>query len=185
MHKEKLEVINENDEVVGLESRDVIHEKGLLHREIHVWFMTPAREIIFQHRSKNKDTYPDKLDATVGGHVEPGMSYIDTAIKEAQEETGITLDLSKLKLIKKMHQKTFDDATGRTNNTIRSQYVYLFEGNINDLHVEEGSALGFEAWPIEDLPHLSPDDKEKFISLILSKEFLDIFNEGEKVLGLK
>jgi len=69
--KQILEIVNENDEVIGLENRTKIHTEGLLHREIHVWFITPNGEIVFQHRAKDKDTYPDKLDATVGGHVEP------------------------------------------------------------------------------------------------------------------
>lgn len=118
MKEEQLEVINENDEVIGLESRKTIHQKGMLHREIHIWFMTPNREIIFQHRAKDKDTYPDKLDATVGGHVDPGMTYDDTAIKEGKEETGTELDPARLKMIKKMRKQSFDEATGLTNNTI-------------------------------------------------------------------
>ena len=92
---EMLEVIEENDNVVGLETRVKIHQDGLLHREIHIWFLTPKAEIIFQHRAKDKDTYPDKLDATVGGHVEPKMSYEETAVKECKEETGIDIDLNK------------------------------------------------------------------------------------------
>jgi isopentenyldiphosphate isomerase len=185
MKEEQLEIVNENDEVIGLESRKTIHQKGLLHREIHIWFMTPAREILFQHRAKDKDTYPDKLDATVGGHVEPGMSYEATALKEGEEETGIKLDLSKLKLVKKMRKESFDEATGLTNNTIRSQYVYLFDGSIDDLQVEDGKAIGFEAWKIDSLPTLSNEDKSRFIPMILSKEFLDLFDEGQKLLGLK
>ena len=86
---EMLEVIDENDNVVGLENRAKIHQDGLLHREIHIWFLTPKSEIVFQHRAKNKDTYPDKLDATVGGHVGPKMSYEETVVKECKEETGI------------------------------------------------------------------------------------------------
>lgn len=120
--EEQLEIINDNDEVIGLESRQVIHQKGLLHREIHIWFMTPAREIIFQHRAKDKDTYPDKLDATVGGHVDPGMSYDETALKEGEEETGIKFDLLKLKLIKKMRKESFDKSAGFTNNTTCSRW---------------------------------------------------------------
>ena len=89
---EMLEVVDENDNVIGLETRGKIHQNGLLHREIHIWFLTPKSEIIFQHRSKNKDTYPNKLDATVGGHVNPNMSYKETAIKECREETGLDID---------------------------------------------------------------------------------------------
>ena len=185
MKEEQLEIVNENDEVIGLESRKTIHQNGLLHREIHIWFMTPNREIVFQHRAKDKDTYPDKLDATVGGHVDPGMSYDETAIKEGKEETGIDLDLSKLKVVKKMRKQSFDETTKLTNNTIRTQYVYLFDGNINDLQIEDGKAIGFEAWKIESLTTLSKQDQEKFIPMILSKEFLDLFDEGQKLLGLK
>lgn len=60
--------------------RENIHNQGLLHREIHVWFYTPKGEIIFQHRAKDKDTYPDLLDATVGGHVEINSDYENTAL---------------------------------------------------------------------------------------------------------
>ena len=182
---ELLEVVNEKNEVIGLENRKKIHKEGLLHREIHIWFMTPDRKLIFQHRAKDKDTYPDKLDATVGGHVDPGMSYEVTALKEALEETGITLDPAKLKLVKTMPKKSFDEATGLTNNTLRAQYVYLFNGDIKDLKIETGKAIGFEAWDIDSLPKLSDGDKQKFIPLILSREFLDLFEQGEKALGLK
>ncbi|MFH1402164.1 MAG: NUDIX domain-containing protein [Patescibacteria group bacterium] len=117
---EMLEVVDENDNVIGLESRAKVHQDGLLHREIHIWFITPKAEIIFQHRAKDKDTYPDKLDATVGGHVDPKMSYEDTVVKECKEETGVDIDTSKLVFITKMKKKSFDEVTGLTNNTIRS-----------------------------------------------------------------
>ncbi len=184
-YQEILEVIDEDDKVVGLQTRSKIHKDGLLHREIHIWFITPQGEIIFQHRAKNKDTYPDKLDATVGGHVEPKMSYEETAVKECKEETGIDIDLSKLTFLRKMRKESFDEVTKLTNNTIRSQYAYLYEGPISDLKVEEGKAEGFEAWKIDDLPNLSEEDKKKFINLILSDDMLAIFKEVKNTLIIK
>jgi isopentenyldiphosphate isomerase len=154
-----LEIVDENDNVVGVENRAEIHEKGLLHREIHIWFITPQEEIIFQHRSKNKDTYPDKLDATVGGHVEPNMSYEETAVKECKEETGINIDVDRLIFLTKIKTKSFDKKTGLINNTIRSQYAYLHDGLIKDLRIEKGKSEGFEAWKIDDLPNLSENIK--------------------------
>jgi len=182
MKTEQLEIVNEKDEVIGLETREKIHKEGLLHREIHIWFITPKAEIIFQHRAKDKDTYPDKLNATVGGHVEPKMSYEETAIKECKEETGIDVDLNKLIFLRKMRKKSFDEATGLTNNTIRSQYAYLYDSSINDLQVEDGEAQGFEAWKIDDLSHLSETDKDKFIPLILREDMLDIFKKAKEAL---
>ncbi|KKP91971.1 MAG: Isopentenyldiphosphate isomerase [Parcubacteria group bacterium GW2011_GWA2_36_10] len=179
---EILEVVDENDNVIGLETREKIHKEGLLHREIHVWFITSKGEIIFQHRAKNKDTYPDKLDATIGGHVEPNMSYEETAVKESKEETGIDINIDKLLFLAKMRKKSFDEVTKLTNNSIRSQYAYLYEGAISDLKIEEGKAIGFEAWKIDDLPDLSETDKKKFIELILKEEMLELFNKAKKQL---
>lgn len=177
-----LEVVNENDEVVDLEPRSTIHEQGLLHREIHIWFITPRGEIIFQHRAKDKDTYPDKLDATVGGHVEPGMSYEETAVKECEEETGITVDPLKLVFLRKMRKRSHDSSTGKINNTIRSQYAYLYDGALSDLQVEQGKAEGFEAWKIDNLSMLSEADKDKFIGLILQEDMIALFQEAKAQL---
>lgn len=179
---EMLEIIDENDNVIGLETRAKIHQEGLLHREIHIWFITLNGEIIFQHRAKDKDTYPDKLDATVGGHVEPEMSYEETAVKECKEETGIDIDTSKLLLLTKMRKKSFDEITKLTNNTIRSQYAYLYDGPISDLRVEDGKAEGFEVWKIDHLSNLSETDKSKFIDLILCEDMLELFNKAKSVL---
>ncbi len=177
-----LEIVNENDKVIGLENRTKIHKEGLLHREIHIWFITPQGKIIFQHRAKDKDTYPDKLDATVGGHVEPNASYEETAIKECKEETGIKIDVKKLFFLAKMKKKSFDKVTGLTNNTIRSQYAYLYEGLIKDLQIEKGKSEGFEAWKIDDLSNLSENDKSKFIGLILNEDMLALFKKAKEAL---
>jgi len=181
---EMLEVIDEDDNVIGLETRAKVHQGGLLHREIHIWFLTPNGEIIFQHRAKDKDTYPDKLDATVGGHVEPKMSYEETAVKECKEETGIDIDIKKLLFLAKLRKKSFDEVTKLTNNTIRSQYAYLYEGLISDLQIEEGKAEGFEAWKIEDLSNLSEENRTKFIGLILREDMLELFNEARQVFSV-
>jgi len=180
--QEMLEVVDENDNVINLETREKIHKEGLLHHEIHVWFLTPKGEIIFQHRAKDKDTYPNLLDATVGGHVEPNMSYEETAVKECKEETGLDIDHDKLIFLTKMRTKSFDKTTGKINNTIRTQYAYLYENNIDNLKVEEGKAEGFEAWDINILSKLSDSDKNKFIPLCISEEYLSLFNKAKSTL---
>lgn len=181
-YQQMLEVVDENDKVIGIENRTKIHKEGLLHREIHVWFITPQGEIIFQHRSKDKDTYPNLLDATVGGHVEPGMSYEETVVKECKEETGFDIDPSKLLLLARFRKKGFDEATGLINNAIRIQYAYLYTGLINHLQVEKGKSEGFEAWKIDDLAHLSDADKNKFIGHILNEDMLLLFQKAKEIL---
>jgi len=35
--QEKLNIVDESDNIIGEDTRGHIHQKGLLHREIHVW----------------------------------------------------------------------------------------------------------------------------------------------------
>ena len=67
-----LEIVDESDAVIGVRSREEIHTLGLRHREVHVWLVTPDNDIIFQRRSATKDTFPNQLDASAGGHVHDG-----------------------------------------------------------------------------------------------------------------
>lgn len=36
----KLNIVDEDGNIIGEETRENIHKQGLLHREIHVWFYT-------------------------------------------------------------------------------------------------------------------------------------------------
>lgn len=166
MAKELLNIVDDNDEVIGVEDRERIHKEGLLHREVHVYFITPNKEIIFQRRAKDKDTFPGLLDATAGGHVEIGDSYEKTAIKETFEECGLKISYSELIALDKRRVDFKDLITGKVNHAFQKEFAYLFSGNIDDLKIEAGKATGFQAWPVEKIIHLSDEEKLKFIPYV-------------------
>lgn len=166
MSKQKLNIVDDNDKIIGVEDRNTIHKKGLLHREVHVYFITPEKQIIFQHRAKDKDTFPDLLDATVGGHVEIGDDYIKTAVKETLEETGMKINYSDLIPVSKIHKNSTDNSTGKINHAFQLAYIYIYKGKLDDFQVETGKGLGFEVWSIKKLLELSEEDKKKFIPYI-------------------
>ncbi|KKQ78455.1 MAG: MutT (Nudix) family hydrolase [Parcubacteria group bacterium GW2011_GWC2_38_7] len=179
-----LEVIDKDGKVVELETRTKVHQTGLLHREVYIWFFTSKGEIIFQHRAKNKDTFADKLDATVGGHVEPGMTVEETVVKECFEETGLKLEISNFTFLTSVHFKSLDKTTKLINNAMRYQYAYLYKEALSDLRVEVGAADSFEPWSIEQLEGLSTKDKERFIPTILSKSTLLMLKKAKNNLHL-
>jgi isopentenyldiphosphate isomerase len=178
----KLNIVDEQDKIIGEETRENIHNQGLLHREIHVWFYTPKSEIIFQHREKDKDTYPDLLDATVGGHVEINSDYENTALQELEEETGIKAEKNNLAFVQIIRSETFDSATNKTNNVVRAIYAYCYNGKVEDLKIEKGKAIGFESWPLEKIFNISIEDKKRFIPSIFEKDNLEIFSKIKKLI---
>ncbi len=176
-----LNIISEDGKVIGEDSREHIHKQGLLHQEVHVWFFTPDMQLIFQHRAKDKDTFPDLLDATVGGHVEKGDSYVSTAVKECYEETGLVIDPATLIHIETHHHTSFDALRGRTNHVLRATFAYRYTGRTIDLRIEEGKGIGFEAWPIEKLFHLTDTDRQQFIPFLVSPEMLKLYKRIEEL----
>ena len=179
--QEKLNIVDENDNIVGKESREKIHKEGLLHREINVWFYNKKGEVIFQKRAMDQDTNPGLLDATAGGHTDLGEDYDKAAIREIGEETGLKLDLNQLRFIKKVKFQSIDKQTDAINNRFQHHYVYEYNDDINKLLVSEGQ--GFELWPIEKILNVSEEDKEKFVLAIFGKEQkLEVFREIKKLI---
>src|SRR5690606_15785319 len=83
-----------------------VHKKGLLHQTIHVWFYTKNGQVLIQQRAKNKDTHPLLWDVSVAGHIGAGEEIENSAIREVQEEIGLTIDsenLQKIGVFKSIH----------------------------------------------------------------------------------
>lgn len=76
-------VVNEQDEVVGVASREQAHKDGTPHRIAVVYVQNPKGEILVQVRMSGR------FDHSSAGHVDPGEEYIDSAKRELEEELGI------------------------------------------------------------------------------------------------
>jgi isopentenyldiphosphate isomerase len=101
---EYLDVVDEDDNVIGKETRGDCHAKGKIHRGIHVLVFNSKGEILLGKRSMKKKQYKG-LYQDIGGHVEAGESYEEAARRELEEETGITCEPEKIRDIKKRYKK--------------------------------------------------------------------------------
>lgn len=87
--EEMLEIVDENDVVIGQMKRNEIHAAKHLHRAVHVFLTTSNGEIFLQKRSGIKDTHPGKWDSSASGHVDPGENYPRCAERELWEELWV------------------------------------------------------------------------------------------------
>lgn len=88
--KEWLDIVDENDAVIGRERRGVIHERGLMHRSAQVLVFRSNGDLLLQKRSRSKDEFPGLWDSSAAGHLDRGEDYRDCARRELEEELGIT-----------------------------------------------------------------------------------------------
>lgn len=89
---EWLDIVDDDDVVVGRAPRDVIHREGHMHRAVHIMVSNSQGLWFVQKRSANKDTNPGLWDTSAAGHVDSGESYQACAVRELQEELGIVVD---------------------------------------------------------------------------------------------
>ena len=62
MATEYLDVINEEDKVIGKETRAKVHQLGLWHRGVHVFLFTSDGKLLIQKRSADRASNPLKFD---------------------------------------------------------------------------------------------------------------------------
>src|SRR5688572_9929677 len=89
MAEEIFDVVNERDEVIGRNTRSVVHRLGLRHRAVHVLVYNSKGAIFLQKRSMQKDTFPGAWDSSAAGHLDCGEDYDACAIREMREELGL------------------------------------------------------------------------------------------------
>lgn len=90
------------------------------HLIVIIWIIDSNNKVLVQRRSYNKDLLPG-LIATHGGSAIAGEGSLESAIREVEEEIGITLEENKLKLFSSKFER----------NRIYDSYVVS-----KDIHLE-------------------------------------------------
>lgn len=94
---ELLTQVDEHNQIIGSIGRGEAHNtNGVYYRTIYVLVFNHKNEILLQKRSSTKDLYPNCWDLSVGGHVNYGKSYLETAVREVGEELGLDINESDL-----------------------------------------------------------------------------------------
>ncbi|RFC45305.1 MAG: 16S rRNA (adenine1518-N6/adenine1519-N6)-dimethyltransferase [Verrucomicrobia bacterium] len=90
VHREVFDVVDAEDRVLRQESRFEVHRQKLCHRAVHIFLRNKAGEMFLQKRSRWKDVCPQRWDSSAAGHVNAGRDYEETALREVEEELGIS-----------------------------------------------------------------------------------------------
>src|SRR5689334_4996510 len=88
--EELLDVVDEDDRVTGQAPRGEVYARRLRHRCVFVFVRDRAGRIFVHRRTAGKLMFPSLYDMFVGGVVGTGESYEDAALREAEEELGVS-----------------------------------------------------------------------------------------------
>jgi len=90
VHNEIFDVVDESDAVLRPATRHEVHTQKLRHRAVHIFVFNDRDELFLQRRSRWKDMHPLRWDSSAAGHLNTGQNYDETAMRELEEELGIS-----------------------------------------------------------------------------------------------
>ena len=123
--EEKVVLVNENNEVLGLMPKIEAHEKGLLHRAISILLYNSSGEMLIQQRAKTKYHWPLIWSNAVCSHPREKEDFQEAAQRRLKEELNINCSLEE---IYRFIYKAKDEQTG----LIEHEYDVVFKGVYDD-----------------------------------------------------
>jgi 8-oxo-dGTP pyrophosphatase MutT (NUDIX family) len=87
---ELLDIVDEHDQVVGRSPRGEAYARGLRHRCVFIEARDARGRLFVHRRTPTELVYPSRYDMFVGGVVGAGESYDEAALREAEEELGVS-----------------------------------------------------------------------------------------------
>ena len=166
---EKVILVDDKNQPVGLMDKLLAHQFGNLHRAFSVFIFSEQNELLLQKRAAAKYHSPSQWANTCCGHPRENESTFTAASRRLEEEMGVQILLRKgVEFIYKVEL---------SNNLIEHEYVQFFAGTTskqpkaNPFEVSDylwisleqlfkDTALNFAPWfklYLKDHPHVISD----------------------------
>lgn len=161
-NEEWLPVVNEEGKIIGKSPRSICHDGNnkFLHPVVHIHIINSKKRLLLQKRAITKDIQPGKWDTSIGGHISFGEKLENAIQREAKEELGIDIDLSK---IIPFHKYIFELNIERE---YVFSFVYFYDGEIT-----------FKKDEIEEVSFFSKNDiKELIAKNFVTENFIKEFS---------
>lgn len=142
MEEEKVILVNEKDEKIGLMPKMEAHEKALLHRAFSVFVFNDKNELMLQQRALDKYHSPGLWTNTCCSHQRDGESNLDAGKRRLQEEMGFVVDLEES--ISFMYKAPFD------NGLTEHEYDHIMLGTFNgEPNINPDEVASWKWMPLE------------------------------------
>lgn len=154
MHDEILDLVNDQDVVIGQELRSVVYAQKLSNfRVVNAFIINDKGQLWIPRRTATKRLFPLSLDASMGGHVSSGETYQQAFERELQEELGLDATTVTFKILGRLNPAQ--------HNTSAFMQVYAVYVNQVDNYNTQDFCEYFWLSPQECIDKLNSGDKGK------------------------
>ncbi|MBC7494263.1 MAG: isopentenyl-diphosphate Delta-isomerase [Flavobacterium sp.] len=172
MTEEKVILVNQFDEQIGLMNKLEAHEKAVLHRAFSVFVLNNKNEIMLQQRAKQKYHSPLLWTNTCCSHQRDGETNLQAGSRRLFEEMGFVTELKEL--FHFIYKAPFDN--GLTEHELDHVMIGYFndEPQINSEEVENWKWMTIE--DVKNDMKKYPDDYTIWFKIIF-EEFYHYIEE--------
>lgn len=178
MAEEKVILVNEQDEQIGLMPKMEAHEKALLHRAFSVFVFNDKNELMLQQRALGKYHSPGLWTNTCCSHQREGETNLAAGKRRLQEEMGFVTKLEEKTSF--IYKAPFDN--GLTEHELDHILVGTYNGTptINKEEVASWKWMPLER--VKDDIKEHPEYYTAWFKIIFDKfyEFINLSNELNK-----
>lgn len=154
---ELFDIRDEQGNVTGqTRERSLVHLYGTRHATAHVWIVrkkeNQAFDVLLQKRSANKDSFPGYFGTSSAGHLPAGSDYLESALRELEEELGIQAEPADLRFVS-MHEGYWEDEFyGKPFRNRDISAIYIYEKPVKE------AALKLQKEELESVVWMDYDD---------------------------
>ncbi|MFS4482970.1 isopentenyl-diphosphate Delta-isomerase [Hyunsoonleella sp. 2307UL5-6] len=170
MKEEKVILVNEQDEQIGLMPKLEAHKKALLHRAFSVFIFNDDNHLMLQQRALSKYHSPGLWTNTCCSHQRDGETNIAAGKRRLMEEMGFVVDLKES--ISFIYKAPFD------NGLTEHEYDHVLLGKYTEApKINKEEVADWKWMPLEEVKtdiSLNPELYTAWFKVIFDKFYKHI-----------
>ena len=153
---EYFDIVDETGRPTGrVVSREEAHLLGLCHRTSHIWVLRWKNvrwQVLLQKRSEEKDSFPGCWDCSSAGHIPAGSDFVPSALRELQEELGVTASTKDLLFCGRRHSRYAGRFHGKAflDDEVTNVYALFLDRAAEDFVIQKEELSCVRWFDLED-----------------------------------
>lgn len=171
MSEEKVILVDENDNQIGLMPKMEAHEKAILHRAFSVFIFNDKNELMLQQRAAHKYHSPKLWTNTCCSHQRDGETNLKAGKRRLEEEMGFFTELEEKTSF--VYKAPFD------NGLTEHEYDHVMIGHYNDEPIiNKDEAMDWKWMKLDDVKQDITDNPQLYTAWfkIIFEKFYEFIN---------